>query len=262
MPDDQSDLPPNDRTAPMPEQKHTVVEHKRMGEDEKKEGGLSAHFKKHWVIYTIGIGGATLIVAIIALNNQNQGSGGLFPSSQTDTSGYGSGVNVPQGGFSSSSSDSLLQGLVSQESVNSNILAQIAQGLGVSTASGGTSNPSTSSQSSNSNNTTTSNNSNNNKTASSSNSSTNTNNSNWVKPDPIGTAGESTNAWFYTVKPGDTLQSIVNQFASGWNQNTQGKTGAQFAYGYRNNAAVLQSAGVNLNNAGTAKLPAGLKISL
>jgi len=97
----------------------------------KNGGGLAGHFKKHAAIYMIGIGGATLVVAVIAM----KGNSSQSDSSQT---GVGYKMNNPNvgttdtmGGSSAdiNSLNSMVQGLTSIESQNYNLLQQIANGM-------------------------------------------------------------------------------------------------------------------------------------
>jgi hypothetical protein len=72
----------------------------------------------------------------------------------------------------------------------------------------------------------------------------------------LGSAGAGkgdTNFWVYTVPPGSTLLSLA-QFAK-WGNN------ATKLANYRNNAQILQAAGVNISNP-LAPVPAGLQISV
>ncbi len=74
-------------------------------------------------------------------------------------------------------------------------------------------------------------------------------------PSPKGTHGMSDNYWLYTTQATDTLQH-VNDVIGKW-----GKQGPAFLTGYRDNAVVLQSWGVDLSNYHKA-LPAGIVLSV
>ncbi len=101
--------------------------------DQPKEEGILGHLKKHWAVYTIGIGGATLVVAIIALKSGNQAS--------PDQTGVGNDLSNPNmhttdttGGMSNDSADinsiaSMVQGLTSLEAQNYNLLQTLANGV-------------------------------------------------------------------------------------------------------------------------------------
>lgn len=79
------------------------------------------------------------------------------------------------------------------------------------------------------------------------------------QPAAKGTSGLSNNFWIYTVKPGDTLNSITA--LAHWTSAQQSGGGPGFLYNYRNNNAIFSSAGVDVNQP-DAQLPVGLQISL
>lgn len=76
-----------------------------------------------------------------------------------------------------------------------------------------------------------------------------------VGPAPKGTSGMSDNFWVYAANgTTDTITSVNAK--AGWS-----KYGPGYLVGYRNNAEVLQSWGVDLGNYNSI-LPAGLQLSL
>jgi len=198
-------------------------EHKASGAGQADDGkGLKGHLKKNWIFYSLGIGGATLLVAFLALRSNSNSQAASMPTGST------SGVpGMTPDSMNSDSLNSMMQGLVSLENQNSQVLQQLAN---APTTGAGT-NP--------------------------------TGGSTWTAtPTPAAknTSGLSNNFWVYTTKAGDTLDSITKM--AGWTPQQQVGGGPGFLYNYRNNASIFSSLGINNPSQANTPLPVGYQISL
>lgn len=141
-------------------------------------GGIGGHLKRHWPIYTIGIGAATLVVILIAnYNNSNNAS--------SSTTGAAASTGVTPGDQSGSALlDYDLGNLQTTIQTQSSILQNIADALKPTTTptttGGGTIVPNVQSIFP------------------------------WLKNTP----GASNNFWVYTTQQGDTAQSLATK--AGW----------------------------------------------
>lgn len=115
------------------------------GADPNQGGGIEGHFKKHWVLYTLGLGAVTILI-ILYVNNRNSNA-----SSGTDTYGYGTGNTNGNGSPSDmygSQLDADYQQMINQENITNSLLQQLL-GAGTSgSTTGGTSGSGSSSGSS------------------------------------------------------------------------------------------------------------------
>ena len=108
-------------------------------DDSAQGGGLEAHFKKHWVLYTLGIGAITILI-ILYVNNKNSSTS----TTGTDAYGYGTGNTYPNGSASDqygSQLDADYQQLINQENITNSLLQQLLNpaktGTGGGTSGGG-----------------------------------------------------------------------------------------------------------------------------
>lgn len=115
------------------------------GDDPNQGGGIEGHFKKHWVIYTLGIGLAGILVILWLNHNSNSSTAG------TDTYGYGTGNSYPNGEPSDlygSQLDADYQQMINNSNITNSLLQQLL-GAGTSgSTTGGTSGSGSSSGSS------------------------------------------------------------------------------------------------------------------
>lgn len=187
-----------------------------------KKTGLMAHIKKNWVIYSLGLGGATLIVGIIAVRNKNAPSGGNPTGvNLTDPS---IGHTDTMGGMSSDTSSSmysLLQGLSSLEAQNYTTLQTIANGGSGTTT---TTTPPTAQT---------------------------------IFPWAAGTHNDKSHWQPYVTKAGDTIASL-NQYA-GWGKLTSLDQSGNNVDLYRNNSNIFQQLGIT---SPTQAIPVGTTISI
>jgi hypothetical protein len=243
------------------------------GGGDQNQGGIEGHFKKHWVIYTLGIGAVTLLVIWWYSNNQ---------SSSTDTAtgtGYDTSGTTAAADTYGASLDSDYQQLIQQGNTTNSLLQQLLNGgttssttgsssggstsgggkkkgggsksSGGSKSKGGTTKGKTSSGSSSSKSTKSSSSSTSSKhSVSTSHSSGKTT----VKPNP--TAGGA-HGYVYTTKKGDTVASLT---AKAWpGSNNSGGKGNPTLWSYANNKALLKG---NYSNKSTGAIKPGTKIVL
>lgn len=145
------------------------------------EHGVEGHFKKHWAIYLIGIGAATLVVIMISnYNNQNSAAMGASGPTYSGT--------IPSDQLPGAQIEADIGNLQKSMDVQTSFLQTIANTLtGASNATqpttgGGTTTTPTQS----------------------------------IFPWAKGTPGASNNFWVYTTKAGDSAASLNNM--ANWGQ--------------------------------------------
>lgn len=106
--------------------------------DSPDQGGIEGHFKKHWVLYTLGLGAVTILI-ILYVGNRNSNA-----ASGTDVYGYGTGNTYPNGTPSDnygSQLDADYQQMINQSNITNSLLQQLLNpaktGTGGGTSGGG-----------------------------------------------------------------------------------------------------------------------------
>jgi hypothetical protein len=253
---------------------NVAAQSQQPGDDQ--QGGIEGHFKKHWVIYTLVIGAATLLAIIWFSNNQSNASN-TATGTGYDTSGTSAAADTY-----GASLDSDYQQLIQQGNTTNSLLQQLLNGTPSggttgtgtgSSGSGSSSGGSTSggkkkkkksgSTSSGSSSSKTSSGGSSSKSTKSSSSSTSSKHSvstshssgkTTVKPNP--TAGGA-HGYVYTTKKGDT---VANLTAKAWpGSNNSGGKGNPTLWSYANNKALLKG---NYSNKSTGAIKPGTKIVL
>lgn len=222
-----------------------------------QQPGMEGHFKKHWVVYSLVIGAATLLV-IVYMNSKSSSSSNTSTGTGYDTSGTTAAADTY-----GASLDSDYQQLIQQGNTTNSLLQQLLTGgttTGTSssggstsgsggkkkkppkTSGGGTTNKKTSSGGSTKKTTSGSKTS----TTSSSHSvgTSHSSGKTTIKANP--TAGGA-KGYTYTTKAGDTLLGLSAKSwgvtpIKGTNQSKQNIKGGIFAYA--NNKALLKSQGI------------------
>lgn len=147
--------------------------------------GVEGHFKKHWAVYLIGIGAATLVVIMVHnYNSQNQPTMGAGGPTYSGT--------IPSDQLPGAQIEADIGNLQKSMDVQTSFLQTIANAFtnpAPTTNGGGTT-------------------------------VTGTSNAQSIFPLAKGTAGFSNNFWVYTTKAGDSATSLNNM--ANWSQHGPG----------------------------------------
>lgn len=217
-----------------PQSKISYVKHLSSKQDAPGQGGDSsgggggfvASIPGGW--WTIGIGAATVIIGILALNKMGSKNGNANASGLQSGAYYPYGTNSNTGGSQDTSHsvagamDQQLTGLLGQEQINNQVLQAILGNL---------SNPVTPTSP--------------------------TINAQTVMPWEKGHAGASNNFWTYVTQQGDTMNSLNAR--AGWGPlGSLGQVGNNVDQ-YRNNGDIFRQIGITNPNQTIAP---GTKVSL
>ncbi len=113
------------RGIPQNQYNENVAKNTQDPADTGQGGGIEAHFKKHWVLYTLGLGAVTILI-ILYVNNRN--SNAASGTSGTDVYGYGTGSTYPNGSPSDnygSQLDADYQQMINQSNITNSLLQQL-----------------------------------------------------------------------------------------------------------------------------------------